>query len=193
MWGDAQHDGRPAKYRWRPLWKFRNSIPCTMLQSLAMLAGAVPRSNAANIGERKSWTSGKVLPAGKRLRKCIYSVPAQETAKHRAKFAWPLLSDIAAVTKARCETHLNLLGCRKLTKPSQQLVGRSSPYCGDIWSIYCCLKNFFPTVDTCLSCEDTAWQRCAMVLRCWPFASFLRPVFQRATCSTFQTCILNSH
>ena len=37
-------------------------------------------------------------------RKCIYSVPAQEMAKHRAKFGWPALSDIAAVTKPTRET-----------------------------------------------------------------------------------------
>ena len=35
MWADAQRDGRPAEYRWRPLRKFRNSIPCTTPQSLA--------------------------------------------------------------------------------------------------------------------------------------------------------------
>jgi len=35
MWANAQRDGHPAKYRWRPLQKFCNSIPCTMLQSLA--------------------------------------------------------------------------------------------------------------------------------------------------------------
>jgi len=35
MWADAQRDGRTAEYRWRPLRKFRNSIPCTMPQSLA--------------------------------------------------------------------------------------------------------------------------------------------------------------
>ena len=35
MWDDAQRDGRPAEYRWRPLQKFRNSIPCTTPQSLA--------------------------------------------------------------------------------------------------------------------------------------------------------------
>jgi len=35
MWADAQRDGHPAKYRWRPLQKFRNSIPCTTPQSLA--------------------------------------------------------------------------------------------------------------------------------------------------------------
>ena len=27
--------------------------------------------------------------------KCIYSIPAQEMAKHRAKFGWPLLSDVS--------------------------------------------------------------------------------------------------
>jgi len=32
MCADAQHDGRPAEYRWLPLW---NSIPCSMPQSLA--------------------------------------------------------------------------------------------------------------------------------------------------------------
>ena len=35
MWADAQRDGRTAKYRWHPARKFRNSIPCTMMQGLA--------------------------------------------------------------------------------------------------------------------------------------------------------------
>ena len=34
----------------------------------------------------------------------MYSVPAQETAKHRAKFGWPPVSDVTEVTKARRET-----------------------------------------------------------------------------------------
>jgi len=34
MWADTQRDGRPAECRWRPLRKFRNSIPCAMPQSL---------------------------------------------------------------------------------------------------------------------------------------------------------------
>jgi len=29
----------------------------------------------------------------------MYSVAAQETAKHRAKFAWPPVSDVGAVSK----------------------------------------------------------------------------------------------
>jgi len=35
MWADAQRDDHPAEYRWRPLQKFRNSIPCTTPKSLA--------------------------------------------------------------------------------------------------------------------------------------------------------------
>jgi len=37
-------------------------------------------------------------------RKCIYSVSAQEMAKHRAKFGWPPMNDVAAVRKPRRET-----------------------------------------------------------------------------------------
>jgi len=51
-------------------------------------------------------------------------------------------------------------------------------------------NRFFPIVDTCLSSEDTARQSCAMVPK-WQFFCVL--YFQRAACSTFQTCILYSH
>jgi len=49
-------------------------------------AAGVPCSNAANIGERKTWTQSEFCTwqnsvTGNSLRKCIYSVPAQETAK----------------------------------------------------------------------------------------------------------------
>ena len=55
-------------------------------------------------------------------------------------------------------------------------------------------NNFFPIVDKCLSCEDTARQ-IRVIVRRWRF--FLRHFcllyFHRAACSRFQTCILNSH
>ena len=72
-------------------------------------AAGVPCSNAANVGVRKTWTykvnfaRGEILSGGKSPRKCIYSVAAQEMAKHRAKFGWPLVSDVAAVTLPRRE------------------------------------------------------------------------------------------
>ena len=39
------------------------------------------------------------------------------------------------------------------------------------------LNKFFPIVDTCLICEDIAWQSSAMVPRWWFLATFLHPVF----------------
>jgi len=92
------------------------------------------------------------------------------------QFGWRPLLECHAVTLPRRETRSNYMGCPKLTKRSQPLVGRSSPYCGDMWTRYCSLK-FFPIVDTCLSCEDIARQSCAMVPK-WRFlATFLHPVF----------------
>ena len=79
--------------------------------------------------------------------------------------------------EAKTRNRLKFAGCRKLPNRSQSSVGRSSPYCGDMWRTYCCLTSFFPIVDTCLSCEDIAQQSCAMVRRWRCFASFLRPVF----------------
>ena len=66
-------------------------------------------SNAANIGERKTWTQNEFCTCqssarGMRPRKIIYSEPAQETTKHRANFGWPSVSDVAAVTNPRRET-----------------------------------------------------------------------------------------
>ena len=82
MWANVQRDGRPAEYRWHPLF------------------------NAAT-------------------------------------FSWRALLECRAVMLPRCETRWNLQGCPKLPDRSQPLVGRSSPYCGDLWRRYCCLKVFF--------------------------------------------------
>ena len=110
-----------------------------------------------------------------------------------AKFGWCPVLECRAVTLPRRETSWNLHGCPKLLDRSQLLVGRSSPYCGDMWRRYCCLTSFFSIVDMCLSCEDIAGQICAKVCR-WRFlAIFCVLYFPRTTCSIFQTCILNSH
>jgi len=135
---------------------------------------------------RRWIVGGKIPSEGKIRRKCIHNVPAQETAKHRAKFSLTSLSDVAAVTKPRRETGWNLLGWPKLANQSQPLVHRSLPYYEDMWRRYCCLTSFFPIVDTCLSSEDIARQSCAMVPK-WRFfvscisskprAAHFRPAF----------------
>ena len=93
------------------------------------------------------------------------------------QFGWRPLLECRAVTLPRREARSNYLGCPKLTKRSQPLVGRSLPYCGDMYRRYWSLTSFFPIVDKCLSCEDIAWQSCGMVL-IWRFlATFLGPAF----------------
>jgi len=100
MWANAQCDGRPTEYRWHPL-----------LNAAVWLtpAAGVPCGNAANIRERKTWMQSEFCTwqnsvMGQSPRKSVYSAPAQETAKHRAKFGWLPLNDVAAVTKPRRET-----------------------------------------------------------------------------------------
>jgi len=94
-----------------------------------------------------------------------------------AKFGWRPLLQCRAVTLPRRKTHWNFQGCPKLPDQSQPLVGRSSPYCGDMWRRYCCFTSFFPIFNTCLSCEDIARQSCAMVPRWLIFGDFLGPAF----------------
>jgi len=97
-----------------------------------------------------------------------------------AEYRWRRLFKAAVwlcSNAAKTRNPLKLAGCLKLTKRSQPLVSRSSPYCKDMWGRCCCLTSFFPIVDTCLSCEDIARQSCAMVRRWRFFASFLCPVF----------------
>jgi len=112
MWADVQRDGRPAEYIGGILCEssvISFLVPRRKVWPTRTPAAGVPCSNAANIRERKTWTQSKFCTGqnsvrGKNPQKCIHHVPARETAKHRAKFGWPPLSDVAAVTKPRHET-----------------------------------------------------------------------------------------
>ena len=131
MWANAQRNGRPAEYRWRPLF-------------------------------------------------------------NAAKFGWRPLLECRAVTLPRRETRWNLQGCPKLPDRSQPLVGRSSPYCGDIWMRYCCLTSFFRLSICALVARHSPTKLCdgAQMATFWRLCVLY---LQRAPYSTFQTCILNSH
>jgi len=78
---------------------------------------------------------------------------------------------------AKMRNQLKFAGVREMVKLISAVSGPKFTilwgHVDDILMIY----KFFPIVDTCLSCEDIARQRCAMVSR-WRFlATFLRPVF----------------
>jgi len=102
MWADAQRDGCPAEYGGALCES--SVIPFLVPRRKFWLttAARVPCSNAANVELRKTWTHSEFCMwrnsvRGLQPRKFIYSVPAKETAKHRAKFGWPAVNDVAAV------------------------------------------------------------------------------------------------
>jgi len=68
-------------------------------------------------------------------------------------------------------------------------IGRSSPYYEDMWRRYRCLTFFFR-----LSIHASAAKiQPDKVVRWCQNGDFCVMYFQRAACSTFQTCILNSY
>jgi len=114
---------------------------------------------------------GKIPLGSKSPQKCIYSVAAQEMAKHRTKFGWPPMTNVGAVTKPRRETRWNLLGYPKPANRSQPLVGwlKLTILWGYVEEI--AVYEMVPIVDRCLTCEDIARQTYAMVRKWRIFAS----------------------
>jgi len=159
----------------------------------------VPCSNTvignARHGRKVNFAPSKIPLGACSPKKCIYSVPAQETTKRRAKFGLLPLSDVGAVTKPKREARWNLPGCPKLVNRSQPLVDRSSPYCKNMWRRL--LLNIFSDCRRRALVAKISFliarQICAMVRRWRSLRNFRVLYFQPAACSTFHTCILNSH
>ena len=61
---------------------------------------------------------------------------------------------------AKTRNQLKFAGVPQTGQPISAAIGWRSPYCGDMWRTYCCLTRYFPILDTCLSWEDSARQRC---------------------------------
>ena len=127
-------------------------------------------------GHKVNFARGKIPPGGKRSRKCIYSVPGQETAKQCK--VW-----LTSVERRRCSNvnkKRNPLKLPGVPQTNETISAASGPKITILWEHVAeilLLNKFFPIVETCLSCEDIARQICAMVPR-WRFlATFLRPVF----------------
>jgi len=151
-----------------------------LFECRARRAVTLPVLENSRLGRKVNFARGKIPLVDKSHRKSVYSVPVQETAKHRAKFGWPSLSDVGALTKPRTETDWNLLGtCPRVVNRSQPLL--YGPKFTKLWQhvteISLFNKFFFQIVDMCLSCEDIAQQSCAIVRRWRIFWRFLLPVF----------------
>jgi len=117
MRADAQRDGRLAEYRWRPLRNFCNSIPCITPQSLAEAGCWSAVQSRWQYMRTQDLDATWILHLAKfrqraRAPENVHNVPAQETAKHSAKFGWPPVSDVDGCSnEARRETCWNSLGC----------------------------------------------------------------------------------
>ena len=158
-------------------------------------------------GQIKHWgamflqLTATVTEVAKQMKTRMWAIALRDS--RPAKYRWRPLFNAAksgwcpecrAVTLPRRETRLNLQGCPKLPNRSLLLVGQSSRYYEDMRRRYWRLTSSFPVVDTCLICEDTAQQICAMVPR-WRFlTSFLRPVFPASRVRPFPlpVCITSS-
>ena len=130
---------------------------CPLLEHHAVM---LPIEENARLGHKVNFAPGKIPLQGK-IPKNVYSVPAQE------------MSDVGAVTKPRCETSRNLLVCPQTRQPISATNGpKFTILWGHVDEILL-FNRFFLIVDTCLSCEDIAWQ----IVRWCEDGEFLRPVF----------------
>jgi len=157
--------------------------------------GRVPCSNAASIGVHKTWTQSEVCTRQNSVREQKHQenvgkcVPAQETAKHHAKFGWLPLNDVAAVTKPRRETRWNLLGCPKLANRSQPfpLVCLSCHIVGHVEEILLFNKFFRLLIHALVAkiqldkivrwCADDFWRHFCVLYFSEPCAAHFRHAF----------------
>jgi len=139
-----------------------------------------------------NFAPGKIPLRSNSRRKCIpvCSLAAQVRAKHCAKFGWLPLSDVGNEAKTR--KTLKLAGVPQTTE-SISAAGRSSPYCGYMWRRYCCLTIFSDCRYVPYLQRHSPTKFCDGAQTAIFLAIFCVLHFQRAACSTFQTCILNSH
>jgi len=159
---------------------------------LECCAVTLPIQVNARPWSKMNFALGKIASGDKSPRKCIYSVPAQETAKHCAKFAWPPVSDVCS-NEGKTRNPLKFAG---VPQTPEQIWVTSGPKFTILWGhmeeILLLNKLFRLLIHAFVAKiqpDKVVWW-CAG-------GDFLRPFcilhFQRAACSTFQNCILNLH
>jgi len=93
--------GRSSPY-YEEMWARYCCLTIFQIVDMCLCCEDVARQTCAMVridGHKVNFARGKIPSGDKSCRKCIYSVPGQETVEHSAKFGWLPLSDVAAVTK----------------------------------------------------------------------------------------------
>ena len=120
-----------------------------------------------------NFARGKIPSWGKSRRKCIYSVPAQETAKHRCKVWFASGERHRCNNEGKTRNSLKFDGVPQTNKPISAVSG---PKFAILWGTcggdIAVEQVFFPIVDARLSCEDTLIQPNKVVRWC-PDGEFL--------------------
>ena len=138
-----------------------NAAKFGLRPSLKCRTVTLPKYESARLGGcTLNFAPRKIPQRGKNPQKCICSVPAQETAKHRA--VW-----LASVARSHCsnaDKTRNPLKFAGLPQTTGLISAASGPKFVILWrhlEDILLLNKFFPIADICLSCEDIARQSCA--------------------------------
>ena len=153
-------------------------------------AARVPCSNGANIGERRTWTQSETCSwqnsvLGQEPSKCIvYSSPGDGQT-----FCKILLTSIE---RRRCSKTRNRLKFAGVAQTHQQISAVSGSKFTIVWKHLkeiLLFNKFFRLSIPALAANIQPDK----VVRWCQNGDFCVLYLQRATCSTFQACILNSH
>jgi len=147
MWADTQRNGRPAEYRWRPDLCEISVIPFLVPRRKVWLTPSVgvPCNGAVTVpiyrttqdlhGRKVNCARGEISSGGKSPRKCIHGVAAHGDGQTWCK-VWLASGERRRCNEAKTRNPLKFAGVPQTNETvsgSQPLIGRSSPYCKDMW------------------------------------------------------------
>ena len=158
----------------------------------------VPYSNVANTGERKTWTQSEFCTRQNSVRgqeppKMHIQSTSPEDGQTSCK-VWLTSVEQCRCRKVKTQKPVKFAGVPQTRQPISVVSGPKFTILWGPAEEILLFNKFFPIVDMCLSCEDIAQQTFCNGAQMANFCQFFCILyFQRAACSTFQTCILNSH
>ena len=138
MWADAQRDGRPAEYRWCPPLNAETFGWRPILECRARRAVTLPYRKTQNLNAKWILHLAKFRQRA-RAAENVYTV---YPSRRRPNIVQSLDERRCCINNPTRETRWNLMGCPKRANRSEPVMGRSSPYCGNLWMRYCYLTSF---------------------------------------------------
>jgi len=198
MWADAHRDGRPAEYRWRLYESSVIPLLAARRKFWPTPTARVPCSNAANMGERKTWMQSEFCTWQNSVRRqepskiyiqCISPRDGQTLCK-----VWLACGERRRrSSEVKTRNPLKFAGVPETPEPISAASGLKFPILWGHMEEILLFNKFSPLSIHALVAKIqpdkvVGWCTDGDFLR-----NFWVLYFQRAACGTFQTCILNSH